>query len=212
LWGFDAVVRRLTAADWTRATPCERWDVGHLIFHNALLCWATAEMVRGRPMAVPQADAPDGTAAPAAGHVFRPDLITTFDGAAFLSGDGDAAGEAWRTRRDDVLGALDQPGVLDQATMSPWGQDTIDAWLGFLFYDTVVHTWDLARSADQPVVLDDGLVTRAYETLAATGESFDIRIPISLAAARDVPADGAPLERLIAFAGRDPAWVTPTPT
>jgi uncharacterized protein (TIGR03086 family) len=147
-----------------------------------------------------------------AGLVFRRDLFAGFDGTAFVSGDRKAAQDAWRARRDDLLAALARPDALNQPSMSPFGHESITAWLGFLFYDTVVHTWDLARATEQPVVLDDGLVTRAHETLAAADARYDLRVPMSLAPARSVPANASTLDRLIALAGRDPAWVAPPPT
>jgi uncharacterized protein (TIGR03086 family) len=206
LWGFDAAVRRLDARDWRRATPCDRWDVGRLVHHNAMLCWATAEMVRGRPMAVPAGDAPDGVAVPKDGHVFRPTLFSSFDGAAFLADDPVAALGSWAERRDDTVAMLDEPGSLQLTTMSPWGHETVDAWLSFLFYDTTVHTWDLARSVQQPVVIDPALAARALDSLRSMGDHHDIRIPISLAPARTAGEDAPVVDRLIAYAGRDPEW------
>ncbi len=206
LWGFDATVRRLSDEDWSRLSPCDRWNVGRLVQHNALLCWSTVEMIEGRPMAVPQSEAPDGVPVPHPGYVFRPSLFADFPGRSFVGNDAGVAQLAWRTCRNQVIEAIDASDALLRKTMSPWGHETVDSWLGFLFYDTVVHTWDLATASSQEVVIDPELIEAAKQTLLKMSESHEIRSPISLAPERSVSEEATPLEQLIAFSGRDPHW------
>ena len=33
IYEFDAVVKRLAASDWERATPCDRWNVTQMVKH-----------------------------------------------------------------------------------------------------------------------------------------------------------------------------------
>lgn len=70
-----------------------------------------------------------------------------------------------------------------------------------------MHTWDLSRATDQDPTLDPGFCAALFagmepmdEILRASGQ-FGPRVP--------VPADADVQTRLLAFIGRDPAWVRP---
>lgn len=69
--------------------------------------------------------------------------------------------------------------------------------------ELAVHTWDLARATGQSGPLDPEVAERGLGFMAANlkpemrGEVF--------AAEVDVPDDAPPYDRLVAFAGRDPA-------
>ena len=120
----------------------------------------------------------------------------------FLSADDDPVA-VWSRSRDDVLQALDQPGALQRETRSPWGHRTVDTFLGFAFYDPLVHAWDLAKAVGQQPILDANLAQRALDHLTEFGQQKDLRQPISLAAPIMTTAQDAPT-RLIAFCGRQP--------
>lgn len=109
----------------------------------------------------------------------------------------------WNGARDDALDALDQPGALQIEARSPWGHPTVDAFLGFAFYDPLVHAWDLTKAVGQPPVLDARLAQRALDHLTEFGKHKDLRHPISLAAPVPTTAQD-PVTRLIAFSGRQP--------
>ena len=79
--------------------------------------------------------------------------------------------------------------------------------LGALTTDVLVHTWDLARAAGAPVVLDAELVDRALDGLRAS----DAELPADMfAAAVAVPDTADPTTKLVARYGRDPRWTPPT--
>jgi len=78
--------------------------------------------------------------------------------------------------------------------------------------DVIVHGWDLARATGQQPSFDDAVVLDMLEWARqnlrpefrgdeASGKSFGAEIE----AADDAP----PLDRLVAFFGRDPAWTPP---
>ena len=78
----------------------------------------------------------------------------------------------------------------------------------FVTGDVLVHTWDLARSIDFDVELDELLLA---EQLAGMESMEDaIRGSGHFGPRVDVPADASIADRLLAFTGRDPAWRPPS--
>lgn len=106
----------------------------------------------------------------------------------------------WNRMRDEVLEALDHPGTLQTEARNPWGHRTVNEFLGFAFYDPLVHAWDLAKAVGHPPVLDAQLAQRALDHLTAFGKHKELRQPISLAAPVVTTAQD-PVSRLIAFTG-----------
>jgi uncharacterized protein (TIGR03086 family) len=92
------------------------------------------------------------------------------------------------TYRSDLLGEMPLASAIDQ----------------FYVSDVVMHTWDLARAADQDDRLDPDFCAQAVagmepmaEVLAASGQ-FGPRVP--------VPDDADAQTRLIGLIGRRPDW------
>lgn len=198
LFCFDAVVQRTDPVRWDDQSPCERWTARGVVDHNARICFMIAEMARGNPAAVPAGAVERARPAPSQdGFVIAPHLFQTF-----VSADDDPV-VVWNRSRDGVLKALDQPGALQMETRSPWGHPTVDKFLGFAFYDPLVHTWDLAKAVGQEPILDASLAQRALDHLIEFGQQKDLRQPISLAAPIMTTAQDA-ITRLITFCGRQP--------
>ena len=87
---------------------------------------------------------------------------------------------------------------------APAGQPTdLVTLLPMLTTDVLVHTWDLARAADVPVILDPDLCERSLDAarraprLAASGMFAP---PVDVAPHADIT------QKLVAFLGRDPGW------
>jgi uncharacterized protein (TIGR03086 family) len=76
--------------------------------------------------------------------------------------------------------------------------------IGALTTDVLVHTWDLARAVGQTAALDDELCVRAYE--AARASEFR-RADGMIGEEIPVAAGASATDKLVAFYGRDPAWV-----
>ncbi|MER7013358.1 TIGR03086 family metal-binding protein [Saccharopolyspora sp. NPDC000359] len=75
---------------------------------------------------------------------------------------------------------------------------------GMVAMECAVHTWDLARATDQPLQLDEDLVTFAHAQAEQTAEQG--RAMGAFADEVAVPETAPPLHRLLALTGRDPAW------
>lgn len=103
----------------------------------------------------------------------------------------------------------------------PWGTYPGPAVLGVYTSEVVVHGWDLAVSTGQDVHFSDESVAQGFAALQAqmpdegrqdlldaiaslTPEGSDADLPFTLAA--DAGDDPSPLDRLVAWSGRDPAW------
>src|SRR5262245_18107048 len=150
LFGLDAVVQRVGADEWSARTPCERWDARALLNHNLLIANVIVELSRGNSALVPATGDPKEIAGPLGdGSVFAAHLF-----AAPAVGPSEHPVAAWNIGRDAVLAPLDLPGATDVCSRSPWGHDVVDDFLGFAFYDPLVHTWDLAKATHHSVRLD----------------------------------------------------------
>ncbi|MDQ1425405.1 MAG: hypothetical protein QOD72_2903 [Acidimicrobiaceae bacterium] len=199
--GFDAVVQRVRLGDWSARTPCERWDARDLLNHNLRVTRWIIELTLGNSALIAATGDPSEIAGPLGdGSVFASYL---FRGPAVGPNDDPVA--AWNAGRDAVLEALDQPGATAVHSRSPWGHEVVDDFLGLVFYDPLVHTWDLAKAIGQTADLDPALTARAIEVIAQPGEGRNLRQPNSLADAVAVSSDADPTTQLVAASGRDPA-------
>ena len=172
LYGFDAVVRRTSAEAWGNDSPCEGWTAADVVAHNVGMNRMIAGFTRG-----------DG--APHADHV-----------------PADDPAASWATSFDELLAALDTEGALQTVAMTPWGELPVEKFLGFVWVDPVIHTWDLAVAVGQEPVLAADLVELGAARLERAGDS--LVGPGRFRAAVDV-ADGATtLDRFISLSGRTP--------
>jgi uncharacterized protein (TIGR03086 family) len=82
-----------------------------------------------------------------------------------------------------------------------------DLALGILSLELVVHGWDFAMALHCPLDVSD---THAAHVLALARQTLtpQSRITAGFDPPVPVPANASPLERLIAFTGRDPAEIT----
>ena len=202
LFCFDAVVQRTEPRLWDNPSPCERWTARDVVSHNVFVCTMIAEMTRGHPAAVPpeSVEPPVDRLYPAPGqdgYVMAPRLMRRFVGR-----DDDPL-PIWNRHRDDVLEALDQPGVLQIETRSPWGATTVDGYLGFAFFDPLVHAWDLSKAVGLEPVLDADLAQQALDAVATSSTQYELRQRSVLSEAVTTERRD-PVSRLLAFCGRQP--------
>src|SRR3954453_6365547 len=166
LFGFDAVVQRVEPDRWNARTPCERWDARDLLDHNLRVTRWIIELTLGNSALVPATGDPGEIAGPLGdGSVFARYLLS-----GPVVGPNDDPVAMWNVARDAVIEALDRPGATEVRSRSPWGHEVVDDFLGFVFYDPVVHTWDLAKATGQPAHLDPALTERAIEVIARPGD------------------------------------------
>jgi uncharacterized protein (TIGR03086 family) len=204
LFGFDAVVQRARPENWSARTPCERWNALDLLNHNLNIMNMIVELTLGNSALVPatgnssEIPGPLGDGSVFAQYLLRKPAV----------GPDDDPVSAWNAGRDTVLEALDRPGATTVHSRSPWGHVVVDDFLGFVFYDPLVHTWDLAQAIGEQVHLDPALTERAIQLIAQPGDGRNLRQPISLADAVPVPADADLTTRLVGASGRDPSLWT----
>ena len=110
----------------------------------------------------------------------------------------------FRAAVEGLLAAFGVPGRIQASYPMPWGPTTGEQLLGFELIETVVHGWDVARALGVPVVADDDVVRATLEG-ARRWVDDSVRVPGMFGPAVTV-RDATPLEDLVAFLGRDPAW------
>lgn len=113
--------------------------------------------------------------------------------------------QAWIKLRDETLAALDQPGVLHAVASQPFGSDfgdmPVDALVGFMAAELVVHTWDLARTAKVDEQLEPSLVKFTHAAWKSLGEEV-LRMPGMMGPAIK-PAAGADAQtKMLNYLGR----------
>ena len=170
-------------ADLARPTPCDQFTVAELRRH--VLAWLQ--------FFAAALDDPDGRA-----ERLDPDTWT-------LNGDDDpteiVAASSHRLVVAIEGGVGDRLVVMSQARMQ--GSAVVAMALG----EYIVHGWDLAVATDRAWTVADEAADEARRFLEGVVASehrgpdsgfFDVEI--------NVDSDASPLDRLLAYAGRDPGW------
>ncbi len=173
-----ALLADTTDDDLARSTPCAGWTLRDLLVHMTAQHrgFGAAVAGRGADRAVWQADA-------------RGDILA-----------------AYRDSAATVVAAF--AGVTDlerPATLPELSGDFPAGWaIGFHFVDYVVHSWDVARTLDRPVVFPADLLATALEIAQLVPDGPD-RLAPGAAFAPAVPVDSAdPLDQIVALLGRQP--------
>ncbi|MGF1598902.1 MAG: TIGR03086 family metal-binding protein [Acidimicrobiales bacterium] len=173
LYGFDAVVRRTDPSRWNAQSPCQAWKAADVVAHNIGMC----DMITGFAKGIGSSGPTESTA-------------------------GDPAA-AWSASFDGLLGALDSAGALQTVTATPWGEMPVDKFLGFVWIDPVIHTWDLATAVGETPVLDAAQVERGIAQMIRAGKS--LVGPGRFEPAVEVADDIDPVSKLVALSGRSPS-------
>jgi uncharacterized protein (TIGR03086 family) len=97
-----------------------------------------------------------------------------------------------------------KPGVLEKMVPSPLGGGDMPAGMMFtiLTSDTLIHTWDLARSIGIDVQLDQDLLQRTWDGLIPIEEM--VRRPDVFGPAVEIDPDAPMQDRAMAWFGRRP--------
>jgi uncharacterized protein (TIGR03083 family) len=194
LFGLDAVIRRVPGDAWGNASPCEGWTARDVVDHNLFLIRTVQGMAEGESAAVVRT-ADDGLfPAPADGYSLAPWLPFTT-----LQADDDPI-EVWGRHFRAMASALDTVEPKTTRSTSLWGHETLEEFLAWLFYDPIVHTWDLATATGLPPIVDGALAQEGIEYISRHEDL--LRQPMVLGDAVATESQD-PLERLLAFCGRD---------
>jgi uncharacterized protein (TIGR03086 family) len=163
----------------TRPTPCPDYDVAALVDH--LVSWVErfAIAAEGRPDAA-AAGGSSGEAAPA---------------------------DAFRAAGRRAVTAF-RAGATERTVSVAGGELPGRAVVGMMLMEYIGHGWDLATATGQHVPYDGEEATAALRA----GQGMlrpEYRGPDKAFAHEvAVPDDAGPVERLVGFLGRDPAWTT----
>ncbi|WP_067486315.1 TIGR03086 family metal-binding protein [Actinomadura hibisca] len=122
--------------------------------------------------------------------------------------DGSRLDAEWRTRVPEKLTALAEawrdPAAWEGMTQAG-GIDLPGELAGLIALDeVVVHGWDVARATGQPYRVSDDVVEACMGLFDPAAGEMPEGAPFGPPVA--VPADAAPLERLVGLSGRDPDW------
>jgi uncharacterized protein (TIGR03086 family) len=182
------VVNTVTPKDLRRATPCNGWDLSHLLAHMTVQHHGFAAAARG-----------DG-ANPA-----RWDTTTVADAVV-----ADPAG-AYAAASADVLDAFADDGVLEASFALPeFGPGATfpgSQAIGFHFVDYVVHGWDVARAIDAPFTLPADVISAVLPLVFAIPDGDFRTAPGSPFAPATEAGDGVgDLDRILLHLGRSPGW------
>jgi uncharacterized protein (TIGR03086 family) len=178
------LIARVPDDDLGQPTPCPAYTLGDLIQHvgGLALAFAAAAAKDAGPLTDQQP-----------------------------SGDASRLGPDWRTRIPRDLAALArawrEPGAWTGMTRIA-SMDAPAEMVGATAADElVVHGWDVARATGQPYEAEPEMLAVAGAFLDAFATPDAPAGPeVAFGPARLLPDSEPPLDRLVAMAGRDPAW------
>jgi len=172
IYAFDAVVNRVDPATWTNQSPCDKWCAKEVVGHTLTVAGMVAATVKGE----------------------EPSFGDPMEAA------GDDPVASWAAARDDVLGALDRQGALQAIRPTPFGEIPVDAFLGIIYADPLIHAWDLARATGQHHGIPDDLAEKGLASLTPVDEV--LRGPDRFDDAQSAPEGTDLMGQLAAFSGR----------
>ncbi len=175
---LQPVVHGVPATSMDARTPCDEYDVRHLVSHLLGTTDAMRRVGAGDPL---DRDDPWGTRGHEVGETWHDQLSERLIAVA----DAWAAPEAWEGEAMD--GAMPREDVGDMA-----------------FLEVLLHGWDLARATGQELEVDDAAAQQAQELMDKHGETG--RSMGAFGDQVQVGEDATPLDRVVAASGRDPGW------
>ncbi len=174
VYGFDAVVQRMPQDAWDAPSACEGWSGRDLLQHQCAVLNGVCAVASTGQMAAPTA--PEDVSDPVA---------------------------TWNQCRDDLLAALDKPGVLNQQGPFWFDAATVDDMIGIVQWDPLAHAWDLAKTCDIEPCLNEAVAANSLATIEAMQpmlvKSGRIGEPVS------VPEDAPASARFLGATGRNPS-------
>jgi uncharacterized protein (TIGR03086 family) len=172
------VLDQLGPQNQERPSPCPEMTVGQVAAHLVGGLLAFAEVAEGGEL--------------------------SFDAALDPVPGDEPAAAVFRAAVDQLVSAFSAPGRLEATYAMPWGPTTGVQLVGFELIETVTHGWDVARGLGVALDVDDDV---ASATLVGARMWVDesVRMP-GMFGPEVAVGQVDPLEALVAFLGRDPAW------
>lgn len=106
-----------------------------------------------------------------------------------------------RDAANRAIAAFSAPGLLDGNVTMPWAEMPAAFALNMLVADHITHAWDLSRTTDLPLDIDEAAIEVALATCQAS-VSPEFRQAGFYGTEQTAPHDVTTLERLAAFTGR----------
>jgi uncharacterized protein (TIGR03086 family) len=171
------VIAGVRPDQWDAPTPCEEWNVRHVVSHLVLGNRRHAALVRGEQIGPRPAGPP--------ADVLGDDALATYSASA-----------------EEVLSAFGSPQVASTIYDTPIGRIPGSGVLHLRATDAVVHGWDVARATGQSIDAPDFVVAELLTFARTRLADAPPNGPFKPALA--VP-EGAPvLDQLVALLGRRP--------
>jgi uncharacterized protein (TIGR03086 family) len=165
----------------TSPTPCSEWDVQGLMNHIVGGAQYLKSSLEGNP---PPAGAAGGTPPAPESDVAK--LTATY-----------------RTLSAEALQAATNPAALEVQVPTPAGEMSAGQFMGIMFMDHLVHSWDLAKATGQSTRLDPQLAETCYQMcdpsiieMAREHGAFGPAVP--------VPDSASTQDKLLGYLGRQP--------
>lgn len=174
IYALDAVAARVPEGAWDNQSCCEGWTARQAAGHAAWAIRNVGNMAAGEGPTAEQPEAEVLGADPTAGM---------------------------RNVVNTTLAQLDRPDSLARVVQTPFGEMSIDAFMGLVWIDPLTHAWDVADAAGIDHGIDEQLASQALEGMRPLGDG--LRRPGLFDAAVDARADD-PVSQFIAFTGRTP--------
>ena len=176
--GTRAVVARITADQWTLATPCEDWDVRELLNHVVGGNWWASRLAAGETI--------ESVGDEYDGDVVGPDATDAYDRSA-----------------QAAAAAFEAPGALDAPCAVSYGPVPGSVYAGHRFLDVLIHGWDLATATGQPSPITPELAAACWQVVEPQLDM--LRASGMFGADQAIPADADVATRLLLAVGRHPA-------
>jgi uncharacterized protein (TIGR03086 family) len=171
---FGARVREV-GDRWDAPTPCSDWDVRALVNHLVNENVWTPPMFEGRTIAE-------------VGDAFDGDLLGA-----------DPVG-AWEASAAPAVTAVSGEGAMGRTVHLSFGDFDGRFYAWQLFFDFLIHSWDLSRAIGAEERMDADLVDAALTWFADMEALY--RQGGAIAGRPEIPEDADPQTRLLAMTGR----------
>jgi uncharacterized protein (TIGR03086 family) len=167
-----AVVAQVSTDDLSAPTPCDQWDLRHLLAHMTAQHRVFAAAAAGRETGLPRTDNPIQAYAAAAEAVIS----------AFAE-----------------PGVLERGFLLPEISPRPVPAALA---IGFHLVDYVAHGWDVAKTIGVPYEVPEDVLAAALPIAESVPDGESRRVPGAAFAPRVTEPGGPALDRFLALLGR----------
>jgi uncharacterized protein (TIGR03086 family) len=176
---FGERVAAVGADQWDEPTPCREWTIGQLVDH------VTDE------------------------HLWMPPLLGGHDLAAaekIVAGAKESSGPDraanWQSAAIGSRQATAEPDALSRTVSLSRGPTPAQQYVLEMYFDAVVHSWDLGRAIGFAQPIPEELAESVYDL--ARVMSGELAASGLFAPPVEVPGDASAMDRLAGLTGRDP--------